>query len=319
MKKEVFFVSLFFLLAAFIFSPLKFASAQGLADTLSGRILIQVQQGGAVWYVNPADKRRYSLGVPADSLILARTLAVGISNSNLHKIPLGNLADKKIAAGNKLAVGSQGRFFQQVQDKGQLWYMNPLDAKRYLLASSSDLIALVRKTGLGISNNNLDKIPLGVMPAIKCQTLACLAALAATCQPGEETDSLTMPFPLAANEIANVNIHSQIANGVSAGSCSLLQQLRGGSITMTAPNRLITISSLANEVKLDLQISLINQILKSQAALNTVMACTGTGANLAAYLSDMAGGLGASDCLNNLGAPETDCIIPPGLSCVIKN
>lgn len=365
MKKRFFSVLFLIIPAVWFFLPARGISAQGLAENLSGRILIQVQQGGAIWYVNPSDKKRYPLGTPADSLLLIRALAVGVSNANLNMIPVAdfNLAsgldsdadgladaaeasfgtdpakadtdgdghgDKteiingynplgagKLPIDKKFAASQRGRFFLQVMSKGEIWYINPLDSKRYLLSTPADLLALIKKSGLGITDANLNKIPLGIMPELKCDSLDCLAALAGACQSGEETDSLKIPFPLAARETANVNIDSKITGVNSSGVCSLVQQLRGGSISMSAADRLAVLAGTTTEAQLDSQISSINQILKSSAALNTAMTCIGTGADLSAYLSDMAGGLGGSDCLKHLGAPETDCLITPNLKCAL--
>lgn len=60
-----------------------------LAQKLSGRILLGVESKGEAWYVNPADQKRYFLGRPQDAFTLMRALGVGITNSDLEKIPPG--------------------------------------------------------------------------------------------------------------------------------------------------------------------------------------------------------------------------------------
>lgn len=68
------------------------ASAQtGLAQKLSGKILLQVEFMGEAWYVSPTDQKRYFLGRPADAFALMQRLALGTSNADLNKIPLGLL------------------------------------------------------------------------------------------------------------------------------------------------------------------------------------------------------------------------------------
>ena len=62
---------------------------------------------------------------------------------------------------NKNFAGQQkGKFFLQVQNRGELWYVNPADGKRYFLNSSADALSLIKKLGLGISNQNLAKIAI---------------------------------------------------------------------------------------------------------------------------------------------------------------
>lgn len=66
------------------------ASAASLANRLKGRILLQVEQSGESWYVNPADEKRYYMGRPADAFNLMRSLGAGITNSNLEKIQIAD-------------------------------------------------------------------------------------------------------------------------------------------------------------------------------------------------------------------------------------
>jgi hypothetical protein len=62
--------------------------AADLAMSLSGKILLQVEENGEAWYINPADKQRYYMGRPADAFNLMRELGIGISNNDLKKIPI---------------------------------------------------------------------------------------------------------------------------------------------------------------------------------------------------------------------------------------
>ncbi|MFA6393885.1 MAG: hypothetical protein WCW25_03380 [Patescibacteria group bacterium] len=51
-----------------------------------------------------------------------------------------------------------GRIFLQVENKGRAWYVNPLDNKKYLLSDAEDILAVVKRLGLGITNENFSKI-----------------------------------------------------------------------------------------------------------------------------------------------------------------
>lgn len=55
-----------------------------------GKILIQVEEHGEAWYVNPVDGRRYYLGRPDDAFRIMRELGLGITNTNLYKIDHGS-------------------------------------------------------------------------------------------------------------------------------------------------------------------------------------------------------------------------------------
>ncbi len=62
-----------------------------LIERMSGKILLQVEHAGDAWYVNPANGKRYFMGKPGDAYNLMRTLGLGITTSDLEKIPIGIL------------------------------------------------------------------------------------------------------------------------------------------------------------------------------------------------------------------------------------
>jgi len=55
-----------------------------------------------------------------------------------------------------------GRILLQVEDKGQAWYVSPINEKRYGLGRPNDAFDLMRKLSIGISNKDLAKIPVGI-------------------------------------------------------------------------------------------------------------------------------------------------------------
>lgn len=151
-KKIKIFFGLF--IGALIFSvgfglePTPIASA---ATNLNGRILLQVQDKGQAWYVNPLNSQRYYLGRPDDAFALMRSLGLGISNTDVNVF-------KASGAPSRLA----GRILLQVQDKGQAYYVDPLDRKLYYLGRPADAFALMRSKGLGITDADLAKIRIFV-------------------------------------------------------------------------------------------------------------------------------------------------------------
>ncbi len=64
------------------------AQAATVASNLSGRILLQVQDKGQAWYVNPANKMAYYMGRPTDASELIKRLGTGITDYDLRKIPV---------------------------------------------------------------------------------------------------------------------------------------------------------------------------------------------------------------------------------------
>jgi len=119
------------------------------APNLSGRILLQVEGNGEAWYVNPLDNYRYYLGRPDDAYKLMRFFGLGATNVDINLF-LRSRAPSRLA----------GRILLKVQDKGQAYYVNPLDLKLYYLGRPEDAFSLMRAQALGISNKNLDIIPI---------------------------------------------------------------------------------------------------------------------------------------------------------------
>ncbi len=56
-----------------------------------------------------------------------------------------------------------GRIFLQIEGRGEAWYVNPVNRQRYYLSRPADAFAIMRHLGLGITNDDLEKIPLGTV------------------------------------------------------------------------------------------------------------------------------------------------------------
>lgn len=55
----------------------------------------------------------------------------------------------------------RGKILLQVQSRGEAWYINPSDGKRYYLKNGEAAYQIMRFLSLGITNNDLRKIPVG--------------------------------------------------------------------------------------------------------------------------------------------------------------
>ncbi|MBI2050860.1 MAG: trypsin-like peptidase domain-containing protein [Parcubacteria group bacterium] len=56
---------------------------------LSGKILLDVEQKGEAYYINPNDLKGYYLSKPADAFRIMRELGLGITNDDIRKIDVG--------------------------------------------------------------------------------------------------------------------------------------------------------------------------------------------------------------------------------------
>lgn len=167
---------------------------QSLSKRLSGKLLLQVEDKGRIWYVSTKDNHRYEVTF-ANALPLFQKQALGISNANLYKIPIhinsvtkeqdmdkdgfsdfsevqagynpeiaSNLLQRgndKLKLDSSLANSLKGRFLLQVENKGRIWYV---DANGYRWEVTwNNLMSLFRQLALGINNTDLNKIASGTL------------------------------------------------------------------------------------------------------------------------------------------------------------
>ena len=55
----------------------------------------------------------------------------------------------------------KGRILLKVEDAGEAWYVNPVDAKKYYLGRPRDAFNIMRNSGIGITNDDLKRIQVG--------------------------------------------------------------------------------------------------------------------------------------------------------------
>ena len=86
MKKPLLFLMTLALLFSFALTA---SAANSITNRLKGRLLLQVQKGGAIWYVDVNGLRH---NVRWNNLMdLFRKLALGITNADLNKVEVGSL------------------------------------------------------------------------------------------------------------------------------------------------------------------------------------------------------------------------------------
>ena len=184
---------------------------KSLVNAVIGRIVLQVEDRGRAWYINPKDGKKYYLGRPTNAFQVMRILGDGISTANLEKLPVGimdgsltmdvdtdkdGLSDRlekglrtdwkkadtdndaysdylEVSKGyDPLSKGKPkvdlsftnknlGRIFIQVQQNGEAWYLDPISRRRFYLGRPVEALAIMKNLGLGISNSDLNKIPVG--------------------------------------------------------------------------------------------------------------------------------------------------------------
>jgi len=184
---------------------------------IDGKILLQVENRGEAWYINPQDGRRYYLKDGETFYKIVQDLGVGISNEDLKKIPVAldyvgfyglkdtdhdGLPDQfetalgtsilksdtdndgykdsdEISTGHDPVVRKEdngdiiidkdfaeytkGKILLQVQNKGEAWYVNPTDGKRYYLYSPKVAFEVMKSLGIGAKNDVIENIEEGLI------------------------------------------------------------------------------------------------------------------------------------------------------------
>jgi hypothetical protein len=91
---------------------------------------------------------------------------------------LGGFLMAKVTAGPMA-----GKIFLQVEDHGEAWYVNPDDGKRYYLKDGDYAYEMLRKFGVGITNENLKSIPEGTTGELSQKTIEKRASVCRTVTP----------------------------------------------------------------------------------------------------------------------------------------
>ncbi|NQV00414.1 MAG: hypothetical protein HQ538_06770 [Parcubacteria group bacterium] len=162
MKKIIFSLVSFISALALTFASSPIAPVQAQSDTahrLAGRIVLQVEENGEAWYVNPVDYRRYSLGRPRDAWNIMRALGLGVTDANLAKVPINGT---EWTINQDMIKYVDGRILIQVELNGEAWYVSPVNLQRYYMGRPADAFQLMRNLGLGITNSDLEQIEVGV-------------------------------------------------------------------------------------------------------------------------------------------------------------
>ncbi len=149
MKKNIF---VGFLFISILLTPFFSVKSQTLSESLSGKILLDVERNGEAWYVYPKNNKRYYLGRPNDAFAVMRELGLGISEMDFQKIAS---AEMDIEGDIELAKKLSGLIVLQVEKNGEAWYINPITYKKHYLGRPEDAFKIMRELGLGISRKNL--------------------------------------------------------------------------------------------------------------------------------------------------------------------
>ncbi len=127
-----------------------YASSDSVADSVLGQIVLQVEENGEAWYIDPSDKTRYYLGRGDGAVRVLSNRRVDISEQDFAKLKSGK--DKDIIA------KYLGRIVSSPDELGRLYYLSPGNNKLYGLSDWSDTYKMMRDVGVGITTKDLNTI-----------------------------------------------------------------------------------------------------------------------------------------------------------------
>jgi len=125
-------------------------NAATLAERLGGYILLQVEENGEAWYVEPDRDDRFYMGRPSDAFDLMRAFGLGIAHDELMDYIVG-----------RFPARLAGKILLDVEWNGEAYYVYPDDLRGYYLGRPADAFQVMRDLGLGIANRDLTQIALG--------------------------------------------------------------------------------------------------------------------------------------------------------------
>lgn len=128
--------------------PVNFLSAADLSTRLKGKILLQVEDKGQAWYVEPKTGERHYMADGNSAYSIMRNLGIGITNKNLDRIKSDKNFAKKYS----------GKIFLQIESRGEAFYIDTNGDAHYLKDGAA-AYSVMRNLGLGITNNDLEKVP----------------------------------------------------------------------------------------------------------------------------------------------------------------
>lgn len=125
-------------------------NSSSLISRTKGYILLQVEDYGEAWYVNPTDSKRYYMKDGPTAYEMMRKFGLGISNADLIRVQAGDTT---------LINRLKGRILLQVEAHGEAFYIHPETGVAHYMKDGEVAYSLMRYYSLGISNNDLSQIP----------------------------------------------------------------------------------------------------------------------------------------------------------------
>lgn len=121
-----------------------------------GKILLDVEGRGQLWYVDPVTSRRYTISSGDDIAALVRSLGQGIGERDAAALP-----------GTSRARSLAGRFFIHPERHGAISYLDPRTLKLVHLTADATGIQTLARLAIGVRQRDLAGIPVGAQAYVR--------------------------------------------------------------------------------------------------------------------------------------------------------
>ncbi len=136
-------------------SPKPTVTSSSLLSRVKGYILLQVEQHGEAWYVDPVTSKRYYMKDGLTAYQMMRSFGLGVTESDYASMEAGNWSMK-----DRLS----GRIILRVQEHGEAYYIHPKDLTMYYLRDGEEAYRIMRLYSLGITDMDLSKLVSETIP-----------------------------------------------------------------------------------------------------------------------------------------------------------
>lgn len=130
-----------------------------LTERMYGRMLLDVEGNGEVYYVDPVTGGKEYLSDGAAAHRLLRNRALGINEDNFGKLIMGETReDESVCDSSYLGKRLRGRIVIRVEENGEAYWIYPENCRAYYVGTFEAAYELMKQMSLGITKANLAKI-----------------------------------------------------------------------------------------------------------------------------------------------------------------
>lgn len=121
-----------------------------LAEKLAGTFVINVEHDGEAWYIDPESFERIVVGTPNEFEVFLQSAGLTVSQE------IFDLAQ----ASSETQESLEGYIILNPSSDPRALYMYPGSHETYPITTASSLLEIIRTTGKGITNKDIEKISM---------------------------------------------------------------------------------------------------------------------------------------------------------------